>query len=503
MTVDRSHNKATMATLVGTLVVVLLCFATTRVLAANKPNIVFVLVDDWGHADVSFRNPAIYTPNFKDLAENGLVLNRHYVFKYCSPSRISFLTGRWPHHAHQYNIESDIQLGANINMTMIPAKLKKAGYKTHMVGKWHEGFYDPAYLPINRGFDTSSGFLGGGEDHMNQKTGCAVDFWKNNDVDDRNGTYDAYSYRKDLTDIISNHDTSDPFFLYLPLHNVHSPFQAPQEWLDLYPENSTCEKRRMYQAMVSVADNVTGHVVELLKKKDMWDNTLMVVSADNGGAKCMGSNYPLKGSKGTFFEGGVRALAFASGGLIPGGMKGKSTDGFIHIADWYPTFSNLAGVDPTDSGPGKFPVDGVDVWSIVTGSTTATAHKEIVLGYDFNSAGAVISGDYKLIVGSQGTVCDHLMWTPLDYPCRNGTTGEDCNPYCLYNIVEDPGEKINLVEKEPEKLKEMLDMYNAYSKEPRDMQDMGYHNASSLPVFKDACKHMSERGGYWRPWLNT
>ena len=475
----------------------------TTVQAVSKPNIVFVLVDDWGHADVSFRNPNISTPNFQDLADNGLILNRHYVFKYCSPSRASFLTGRWPHHTHQYNIHPDVQLGANINMTMIPAKLKTAGYKTHMVGKWHEGFYDPIYLPVNRGFDTSSGFLNGAESHMDQKRDCAVDYWKNKGVDDRNGTYDADTYKSDLTDIFDNHDVSDPFFLYLPLHNVHGPFEAPEEWLNVYKKNSTCDKRRTYQAMVSVADNVTGHVVELLKKKGMWDNTVMVVSADNGGAACMGSNYPLKGSKGTFFEGGVRALAFASGGLIPGVMRGKSSDGFIHIADWYTTFCNLAGMDPTDSGEGKFDVDGMDVWPIITGSNATTQHKEIVLGFNYSSKGAIISDKYKLIVGSQGDTCDHLMWSPLDYPCSDGPKGEDCEPYCLYDIVGDPGEKENLVDKEPEILKDMLSKYNAYSKESRDMQDQGYHDDGSLPVLKDACKYMAKQGGYWRPWKNT
>ena len=475
---------------------------TVAAAASDKPNIVFVLVDDWGHADVSFRNPNISTPNFQDLADNGLILNRHYVFKYCSPSRASFLTGRWPHHAHQYNIHPDVQLGANINMTMIPAKMKTAGYKTHMVGKWHEGFYDPVYLPINRGFDTSSGFLNGAESHMTQSRDCAIDYWKNNDVDTRNGTYDDYTYKSDLTDIFMNHDESDPLFLYLPLHNVHGPFEAPQEWLNLYPVNSTCSKRRTYQAMVSAADDVTGHVVQLLKKKNMWDNTFFVVSADNGGAACMGSNYPLKGSKSTFFEGGVRALAFAGGGLIPENMRGKSTDGFIHIADWYTTFCKLAGVDPDDSGTGKFPVDGLDVWPIITGETTTTPHDEIILGFNYTNRGAIISGNYKLIVGSQQDHCDHLMWSPLDYPCSNGSTGNDCNPHCLYDIVNDPSEKEDLVNKEPDILQKMLQKYNAYGKEPRSMQDQGYHNDSSLPVLKGACQYMKGKGGYWRPWKN-
>ena len=478
------------------------CFVAT----AKLPNIVFVLVDDWGFADVGFRNPAISSPNFDHLAKTGLVLNRHYVFKYCSPSRASLLTGRWPHHAHQWNLPSKDLAGTNLNMTMIPAKLKAADYATHMVGKWHQGFFDPRYLPINRGFDTSSGFLGGAEDHMTQKTSCSIDYWKNNAPDPRNGTYDAYNYRDDLTDIMNNHNVNDPLFLYLPLHNVHIPLQAPKEWIDIYPANSTCDKRRIYQAMISVADNVTGHLVELLKKKGIWDNTIMVISADNGGEQCMGSNHPLKGSKHSFFEGGVRSLAFVNGGLLPESRRGQSTDGFIHIADWYTTFCKLAGVDPDDSGTGKFPVDGLDVWPIITGENEKTQHEEIVLGYNFDGShaeqGAIIIDSYKLIINKQSFSCDSLMWTPLDYPCSNGPEGPDCDPYCLYDIINDPTEKKELSKENPEMLKKLLDRYNSFSKEPRDMQDQGYHSESLLPSDPNACDYMKANGGYWRPWKN-
>ena len=159
-----------------------------------KPNIVFVLVDDWGFADAEFRNSKIMSPNFNELVLTGLVLNRHYVFKYCSPSHASLLTGRWPHHVHQWNIHPNVPLGTNINMTMLPAKMKQTGYSTHMVGKWHQGFFEYSYLPVFRGFDTSSGFLNGAEDHMIEQRDCAVDFWKNVTPNTRNGTYDAYTY---------------------------------------------------------------------------------------------------------------------------------------------------------------------------------------------------------------------------------------------------------------------------------------------------------------------
>ncbi|XP_019852368.1 PREDICTED: arylsulfatase J-like isoform X1 [Amphimedon queenslandica] len=493
-----------MAGLLVSLLVCVLC--SCFVATAKLPNIVFVLVDDWGFADVGFRNPAISSPNFDHLAKTGLVLNRHYVFKYCSPSRASFLTGRWPHHAHQWNLPQSDMAGTNLNMTMIPAKLKAAKYSTHMVGKWHQGFFDPRYLPINRGFDTSSGFLGGGEDHMTQEAECAIDYWKNDAPDPRNGTYDAYNYGDDLTDIMNNHNVNDPLFIYLPLHNVHAPLQAPDEWLNIYSVNSTCENRRTYQAMVSVADNVTGYLVQLLKKKGMWDNTIIIISADNGGAACGGSNYPLKGCKGSFFEGGVRALAFVNGGLLPESRRGESTDGFIHIADWYTTFCKLAGVDPDDSGTGKFPVDGLDVWPIITGENEKTQHEEIVLGYNFDnvypSQGAIIVNNYKLVVGLQGHGCDSLMWSALDYPCSYGPEGPDCDPYCLYDIVNDPTEKKDLSKENPDMLKKLVERYNSYSKEPRDMQDQGYHSEDDIPKDPNACKYMADNGGYWRPWKN-
>eukprot|EP00117_Sycon_ciliatum_P042554 scpid54136/ scgid30941/ Arylsulfatase B; N-acetylgalactosamine-4-sulfatase len=120
----------------------------------------------------------------------------------------------------------------------------------------------------------------------------------------------------------------------------------------------------MLQAMVSVADNVTGTVVQEMKAKQMWNSTLLVVSADGSG-----SNYPLKGTKMTFFEVGIRANAHVRGGLLPERMQGTKNSGFIHISDWYPTFCKMAGVDSNDSREGKYPMDGLDVdlWPLISG----------------------------------------------------------------------------------------------------------------------------------------
>ena len=146
------------------------------------------------------------------------------------------------------------------------------------------------------------------------------------------------------------------------------------------------------------------------------------------------------------------------------------------------------------------------MWPIITGENEKTPHDEIVLAYNFNHShpeqGALILGDYKLIVGPQEYGCDSIYWSPLDYPCDQGTKGPDCDPYCLYDIVNDPTEKNELSKQNPEMLKKLLDRYNSYSNEPRDMQDQGYHSAESLPSDHNACQYMKDNGGYWRPWKN-
>ena len=145
----------------------------------------------------------------------------------------------------------------------------------------------------------------------------------------------------------------------------------------------------------------------------------------------------------TFFDGGMRALAFANGGLVPENMRGKSTDSFFHISDWYPTFFKLAGMDPEDSETGKFPLDGMDIWPILTGENTASSHSEIILGYEYNNTGAIISGNYKLIRLS-GTPCDsHIPWFNIDQPCSKPPVDKNCVTLtvCLISSMT-PGRKM-------------------------------------------------------------
>ena len=157
-------------------------------------------------------------------------------------------------------------------------------------------------------------------------------------------------------------------------------------------------------------------------------------------------------------------------------------------------------------------MDGVDVWPIISGENSTSPHDHMMLGFNYSysktstEVGAIIMGDYKLIIGKQGVNCDVNMWSPIDYPCTDGPVGENCDPYCLFNIIKDPGEHNNLADKEKDILNKLLDRYNEYSKEPREMQDQGCHGMGDGECPSDpmetVCEYMQQHGGYWRPWRN-
>ena len=481
--------------------------------AAEKPHIIFMMVDDWGWANVGYhRNPPtpeVVTPNIDSLVKDGLELDQHYAYQFCSPSRSSFISGRLPIHVNDmnkgidsYNPDDPISGFAGIprNMTGIATKLKGAGYATHQVGKWHAGGATPDHTPTGRGFDTSFGYFNAANDYYTEVDGTCnntqiVDLW---DTDKPatgvNGTgpdnYEDALFAERLLQVVNSHDLSTPLFLYYAPHIAHRPLQVPDRYAQKFNFIDD-QNRQFYHAMVEYVDEVVGNLTKALKKRGLWDNLLFVTSADNGGPLGSANNYPLKGGKFSDWQGGIRVNAFVSGGYLPEKMRGQKTDGYIHLADWYATFCYLAGVDPTDEEAAKAklpPIDSMNMWPLISGQNSTSPRTDIPA-----SNLTLISGDYKIITGN-------VSWSAWTGPHSPNATSkvsnaiENCNDGCLFNIKTDPTEHINLATKMPDVLEEMQKKLKKYQET--------YFNPDRGKRALAACDAaINKYGGFWGPFL--
>ena len=480
----------------------------------KKPHILFMMVDDWGWANVGYhRNPPtreVQTPNIDSLVKDGLELNHHYAFQFCSPSRSCLMSGRLPIHVNDenknmnlYNPNDPISGFAGIprNMTGIASKLKDAGYATHQVGKWHAGGATPDHLPTGRGFDTSFGYFNAANDYYTEVDGKCngtpiVDLW---DTDKPatgvNGTgpdnYEDALFAERVMQVIKNHDASTPLFLYYAPHIVHGPLEVPDRYAQKF-SFIDYHSRQYYHAMVYYLDEFVGNMTAALKDHGLWDNLLFVTSSDNGGPLGSANNYPMKGGKFSDWQGGIRVNAFVSGGYLPERMKGQKTDGYIHMTDWYATFCHLAGVDPTDKKAAKAklpPIDSMNMWPLISGENSTSPRTDIPV-----SNFTLLSGDYKIITGH----VNFSVWTAPHSPnaTKHGALQviEDCGDGCLFNIKTDPNEHVNLATKMPDILQEMQKKLQQYQK-THFYPDRGHR-------WPEACTTaLNKYGGFWGPFL--
>eukprot|EP01060_Flectonema_neradi_P013213 TRINITY_DN19993_c0_g1_i1.p1 TRINITY_DN19993_c0_g1~~TRINITY_DN19993_c0_g1_i1.p1 ORF type:complete len:521 (+),score=89.88 TRINITY_DN19993_c0_g1_i1:50-1612(+) len=499
--------------------------------AAELPNIIAFLGDDMGWSNAGWHNNNTQTPFMDNLIRNeGIELDRHYVFFYCSPTRTSLMSGRLPLHVTEVNGHACSLHGpAPLEMTFLPEKLKSVGYKTHQIGKWHVGGAASwAAIPISRGFDSSFGYLNGAEDHyINTNHACAscgqaVDLWRSDrPAYGENGTlYSAQLYGQEMENILRSHDQSTPLFMYLAAQDAHAPDQ-PGKYSSMYSTDKYTKDFIDYNGMISGADDLMRNLTTTLKELDMWDNTLIVFSSDNGGPaskKVSGSaanNYPLRGGKYTAWEGGFRAISFVTGGLVPEVRRGTKLEGYIHVADWYKTFCSLAGVDSHDAravAAGYPDVDGFDMSPYIIGlnQSVVSPRTEIPLATRFaghpkdvtpptNGSAALIVDEFKLVRFAQF----YCFWQGVVYP--NKTTDHSNEPDCtcgeegcLFNIISDPGEHIDLKDSLPDVHAKMLARAQQLDLESieygRDPNWRGVINETL------ACEQMVKNGGYWGPY---
>ncbi|PIK53483.1 putative arylsulfatase J [Apostichopus japonicus] len=478
--------------------------------ANQPPNIVFVLADDLGYNDVSYHGSEIQTPNLDKLAIEGVRLENYYVQQVCSPTRSQLLSGRYQIHTglqHSYiGVAQPNCLPTEI--PILPQWLKNVGYATHMVGKWHLGFYKKACLPQNRGFDSFFGYHSGSEDYYTHFRGgygvsfddrdhwLGYDFW-DNDVPfwSAISNYSVFVFNDRVNQVIDKHNKSKPLFLYLPFQSVHSPLQVPKQYQEPY-KNITNNNRRIYAGMTSCMDEAIGNVVEKLKTADLWNNTVFVFSTDNGGQILEGgNNWPLRGWKASYWEGGLRGVGFVHSDLLPSDVRGTINKQLIHVSDWLPTLVNGVAGYPLNYTN----LDGFNMWDIINSNKTSP-RKELLHNIDpwpyqpkdfnTNMTSAIRVGDWKLLTGTPGAnngqwiappgsgITPHL---PLTIPGQN---------VWLFNITADPYEEMELSEKYPTVVKTLLAKLDTYYKD-------------SVPVrYPDDSDQANPalHNGTWAPW---
>ena len=284
------------------LVAAILLLAVSWAAAAppTKPHLIYILADDFGYYDVSWKNPGAHTPALDALHASGLEFTRYYTYKFCSPTRSSLLSGRLPIHVNTENNPSSRPGGVDLRMSLVSDKLKAQGYFTSTCGKWHGGGLLEGQLPVHRGFDRSRMFINGNEDHYTHFFGIekGYDLWQ-----DRANLYDTQTYGGDLytehalqTIAEYNATTHDALFMYVAFQNTHSPFQVPARFLNA--SVATLKNKQTYLAMGSFMDAAVANITGALKERGLWSNSLLIFSADNGGEiGDAGNNYPLSPSK--------------------------------------------------------------------------------------------------------------------------------------------------------------------------------------------------------------
>jgi arylsulfatase A-like enzyme len=431
--------------------------AAAQTSTAPRPNIVFIVSDDQGWADVGFHGGDLKTPSIDKLAAAGARLEQFYVQPVCSPTRAAFLTGRYPmrYGLHVGVVRPWAQYGLPLDERLLPQALKEAGYATAITGKWHLGHFQPAYLPTNRGFDKQYGHYNGALDYNTHVRDGGHD-WHRDDKANYDEGYATHLLAREASRIIAEHNTSKPLFLYVPFNAVHSPHQVPDRYME--PYKHLTGDRKIYAGMLAAMDEAIGQIVGAVEKKGIRDNTLIFFCSDNGGPAPgrVTSNGPLRAGKGTLYEGGVRVPAVA---VWPGKIKaGSIVNAPLHIVDWYPTLVKLAG----GSLEQKKLLDGRDAWPAITQG--APSPHEDILHNITPIGGAIRVGDWKLIVGGQFSEIDGGEGAGKAGKKKAGKTGGDGARIELFNIKDDPNEKTNLAEKNPAKLKELQTKLDAYTK---------------------------------------
>ena len=397
----------------------------------RKPNVVVIVADDLGYADVLFnpRHPAeVTTPHLDALAREGVICRQGYVTGHvCSPTRAGLMTGRYQQRLGLYT-GGEAGSGLPMSERIFPQFFKPAGYATCQLGKWHLG-PDLAWSPALRGFDEVFGFLGRG----------AHDYFKLNDPNDpiylgttpvSESGYLTDRLGEEAVSFVKRHKES-PFLLYLAFNAVHAPLQAPADEVAKFATGNSDRDTRL--AMGKRMDDAIGSLVAALKDSGVWEDTLLFFISDNGGPLAqMAENTPLRGGKHQDYEGGVRVPFLV---CWPRRLRAGESLAVVSSLDILPTCLAAAGIE----APADKPFDGMNLLPILSGETTAKPRDLFWSAGGEEGWWAVRSGDWKL-VGEKGKVG-------------------------LFDLGQDISEKEDLASRMPEKVRELTALHDAWLSE--------------------------------------
>lgn len=420
---------------------------------ASKPNIVFIMADDLGWADVAFHGGNAPTPNLDRLAREGLELTQHYVAPVCSPTRTGLMTGRCWSRFGVTNPQNERALPWDT--VTLPRALKSIGYDTCLTGKWHLGSL-PEQGPNHFGFDHSYGSLAGGVSPWNHryKQGPFTQTWHRHEK--------LLEEPGHVTDLIAAEAVrwiesrgATPFFLYVPFTAVHLPIKEPDEWLRRVPDSIQGDVPRHYAAGVMHLDSAVGRIIATLEKKGCRDKTLVIFTSDNGGStvenndlkypddncpsgKLVGNNKPWRGEKGSLYEGGTRVPTVVS---WPSRVKPGKVHSPVQITDWMPTLCALAGDRPDRD----LNWDGTNIAALLTEHAELPDRPLYAVAPGWRSRSLRL-GDWKLITHED----------------KNSRKVE------LFDLASDPGESKNQAEQQPDRVQQLLTKLNEAASRDRD-----------------------------------
>ena len=337
---------------------------------AAKPNVILIVADDMGYGDFGvFSQGASKTPALDRLTDEGICLTQHYsASPVCAPARAGLLTGRYPHRTGAVDtLEGRGSDRIALREVTLADRMKRAGYATGLVGKWHSGALAPRYHPNRRGFDEFAGFRGGWQDYYQWRL-------------DRNGTYEGSDGRY-LTDVFTEEAVQfierhqgEPFFLHVAYNAPHFPFQAPEDEVAPFRETGQfSEAVCLIYAMIRRMDRGLERILDAVARTGIESNTLVMFTSDNGpqlggeGEKSTTRyNCNFNGAKGNTYEGGIRVPMVLR---WPEGLaSSKRCDEFTHFTDWFPTLLAMAG----EEGPHDRPIDGHNMLPVLQGERGKT-----------------------------------------------------------------------------------------------------------------------------------